>query len=70
MLGYMERKCREVFRENQVMRGERPFGKGVTTHASEQSVMDIRAIFGERIKNILQKLQQGSGRVSRQNQAV
>lgn len=70
MLGYVERKCCEVFKENLVTRGERPFGKGFATHASEQSVRDMRAIFGERIKNILQKLQQGSGGTKSQNKAV
>lgn len=48
-------------------RGERPFGKGFTSHAFEQSVMDTKAVLGERIKNISQKLQQGSGGASRQN---
>lgn len=56
MLGYMERKRCEVFRENLVLRRKRPFGKGFRTRASEQSVVDMRATFGGRIKNVLQKL--------------
>ena len=66
----MERKRCEVFRENLVLRRKRPFGKGFRTRASEQSVVDMRATFGERIKNVLQKLQLGSGGAESQNQAV
>ena len=53
----MEREDCDVSGENLVMKGARPSGKGFTPYASEQSLMDTGAIFGERIKNILQKLQ-------------